>query len=160
MKNWIFLDSKLTVTIFCNPNMVTDIKEVNEHLDYVTNAGVFKTTTKSMIPGQKIAWFNPEAITNIFSYSEMAQKYRITYDLSIEDAFIVHLSDKQVRFTKTNQRLYAYKPLVKKTRNEIVLINMVDKTDLSLLINSMKKQKEQKSYITLLELHHQKISNK
>jgi hypothetical protein len=31
--------------------MVTDIKEVNEQLDLVMNAGVLKTTTKAMIPG-------------------------------------------------------------------------------------------------------------
>jgi hypothetical protein len=55
--------------------MVTDIQEVNEQLNLVTNAGVLKTTTKAIIPEWGLAWFNPEAITNIFSYSEMAKRH-------------------------------------------------------------------------------------
>ena len=33
-------------------------------------------------------WFNEKAITNIFSYAEMADRYRITYDSEKEDAFL------------------------------------------------------------------------
>jgi hypothetical protein len=115
MREWILLNNELTVTIFCNPNMVTDIQEVNKQLDLVTNTGVLKTTTKAIILGWGMAWFNLAAITNIFSYSEMASKHRITYDSTKEDAFTVHLPGRQVKFTKTKQGLYAYKLPIKKT---------------------------------------------
>ena len=148
------------VTIFCNPNMVTNIKEVNKQLDFVTNAGVLKTTTKANIPGWGVAWFNPKAITNIFSYSEMAQRYQITYNLSKENVFVVHLPNRQVKFTKTSQGLYAYKPPIKKTLIEIMLINTVAGNRHFSLINNTREQKEQESCIMLLELCCQKTSNK
>jgi hypothetical protein len=91
---------------------------VNEQLDLVTNAGVLETTRKAIIPGWGIAWFNSEAITSIFSYLEMAQRYRITYDLSTENAFTVHLLDKKIRFTKTSQGLYACKSCIIKKRTK------------------------------------------
>ena len=41
----------------------------------------------------------------------MADRYRITYDSSKEDAFVVHMSDdKQVCFTRLGNNLYVYKP--------------------------------------------------
>ena len=86
---------------------------------------MLKTTTKAMILGWGMAWFNPEAITNIFSYSEMAKKHRITYNSSKEDTFTVHLPGKQVKFTKTDQGLYAYKPPIKKRQNKVTLVNTI-----------------------------------
>jgi hypothetical protein len=72
-------------------------------------------------------WFNHHTITNIFSYVEMAQLHCITYDFNKEDAFIVHLLDKQVKITKTNQGLYIYKPkITKKMKTKVQLNNTID----------------------------------
>jgi hypothetical protein len=68
-------------------------------LDLVTNAKILKTNLKATIPGWSKAWFNLHAITNIFSYVEITKLHQITYNLEKEDAFIVHLPNKPVKFT-------------------------------------------------------------
>ena len=127
MRDWILLDNESTVTIFCNPNMVNDIHETSEEpLNLITNAGILQTTQKATLPGWGEVWFNPQAITNIFSYAEMAKRHRITYDSNKEDAFIVQLPHKQVKFTKTEQGLYIFKPKIKKNKNEIQMVNTIE----------------------------------
>jgi hypothetical protein len=54
---------------------------------------------KADVPGWGEVWFNPTAMTNIFSYAQMVDCHPITYDSTKEDAFIVHLLHKQVKFT-------------------------------------------------------------
>ena len=122
--------------------MAMDIREVKKQLDLVTNAGVLKTTTKAMIPGWGIAWFNLEAITNIFNYLEMAKKYRITYDSSKKDDIVVHLPGKQVKFTKTNQGLYNYRPPIKKRENKIMLVNTIKENKLFFTQQQYKRAKQ------------------
>jgi hypothetical protein len=48
-------------------------------------------------------------MTNIFSYAQMVDRHPVTYDSTKEDAFIVHLLHKQVKFTQENG-LYVYRP--------------------------------------------------
>jgi hypothetical protein len=58
----------------------------------------------------------PDGLTNIFSYAEMAERYKITTDSEGENAFIVHLPDKKVKFEKNENNLYVYTP--KKVKKE------------------------------------------
>ena len=82
------------------------------------------TTHKADLPQWGEVCFNELAITNIISYAEMADRYRITYDSGKEDAFIVHLSnDKDVRFTRLGNNLYVHKPSIKK---QVQLLNTVE----------------------------------
>jgi hypothetical protein len=59
---------------------------------------VLTTKLKADVHGWGEVWFSDEAVTNIFSYVHMKDRHQITYDGSKEDAFIVHLPDKQVKF--------------------------------------------------------------
>jgi hypothetical protein len=43
--------------------------------------------------------FDPAAMTNIFRYAQMVDRHPVMYDSTKEDAFIVHLPHKQVKFT-------------------------------------------------------------
>jgi hypothetical protein len=64
---------------------------------------------KADVPGWGEVWFDPTAMTNIFSYAQMVDRHPVTYDSTKEDAFIVHLPHKQVKFTRENG-LYVYRP--------------------------------------------------
>jgi len=54
-------------------------------------------------------WFDQNAIANIFGFADLVKKHRITYDADIEDAFLVHLENKVVKFKATPEGLYQFK---------------------------------------------------
>jgi hypothetical protein len=85
--------------IFCNPDMVTNIRQTDQELTLTTNAGVLQTNMKVDVPGWGEVWFDPTAMTKIFSYAQMVDRHPVTHDSTKEDAFNVHLLHKQVKFT-------------------------------------------------------------
>jgi hypothetical protein len=89
--------------------MVSNIRETNKILNLTMNAGVLMTKLKADVHGWGEVWFSDEAVTNIFSYAHMKDRHQITYDGLKEDAFIVHLPDKQVKFHHKND-IYVFKP--------------------------------------------------
>ena len=98
MRDWVLLDSDSTDTIFCNPEYVTDIVNVEETLDFGTNGGVLLANQKCNIAGLGQRWYNEDAIANVISLADMTDHHRVTYDSVEERAFLVHKEDKVVRF--------------------------------------------------------------
>ena len=110
MKQVILLDNGSSTSIFANPRMVQDIKEVEVPLQLMTNGGELITTKKATVNGFGEVWFDEDSIANIFSFAELKDKHRITYDSNKEDAFIIHLPNKIVKFARTKEGLYTYQP--------------------------------------------------
>ena len=46
---------------------------------------------------------------NIFSFAELVDKHRITFNSSVENTFLVHQPDKIVKFECTPEGLYMYR---------------------------------------------------
>jgi hypothetical protein len=57
-------------------------------------------------------------------------KHQITYNSNKEDAFTVYLPTQKIKFTKTEQGLYAFKPMIKKRNNKVALVNTIEENKL------------------------------
>ena len=127
MREWILLDNQSSVTVFCNKDLVENIRESTTGSMYLTtNGGTLVTRQKADLPQWGEVWFNDKAVTNIFSYAEMADRYRIKYDSEEDDAFFVYLPNKTVRFERIGNNLYVYKPRNKTIPQRIQLLNTVN----------------------------------
>ena len=102
----ITLDNGSTLSLFCNHEFVKDIRQSNTTLKMRTNAGSKESYQQATVPGFGNVWFHEDVIANIFGFGDLVSKYRITYDSEMEDAFLVHVEHKTVKFTRTPEGLY------------------------------------------------------
>ena len=96
MRESISLDNGSTLSLFCNPELVKDIRQSNTTLKMHTKAGSKESNQQVTMPGFGNVWFHEDAIANIFGFGDLVSKYRITYDSEMEDAFLVHMEHKTV----------------------------------------------------------------
>ena len=96
MRESISLDNGSTLSLFCNPELVKDIRQSNTTLKMHTNAGSKESNQQVTMPGFGNVWFHEDGIANTFGFGDLVSKYRITYDSEKEDAFLVHMEHKTV----------------------------------------------------------------
>jgi hypothetical protein len=114
----ILLDTGSTLkATFMNPELVTDIQVANTPISMRTNAGSKKIELEATVPGFGPTWFDPDQIANIYGFTHLVDKYRITYDSDNEDAFVVHTDSGFIKFRRTSDGLYAYEPTTKFKEN-------------------------------------------
>ena len=69
-----------------------NMHQVNTTLSLTMNAGMMTTKLKAELPGYGTVWFDPQAMTNVLSFGNIAKQYPIQY-LQESDTFQVQLCD-------------------------------------------------------------------
>jgi hypothetical protein len=97
----------LTVSVFKNPNFLSNFQRTNSQLKVHTNG---RTQIFSLIGDNKnvvTVWYNPDSLANIFSLVAVRKLCRITMDTSVEAALCVHCSDGLImKFIEYRSGLY------------------------------------------------------
>ena len=70
-----------------------NVHQVNTTLSLTTNAGVMTTNLKAELRGYGTVWFDPQAMTNVLSFGNIAKQYPVQY-LQESDTFQVQLSNQ------------------------------------------------------------------
>ena len=77
--NWILLDTCSLIDLFCNQSFMHNVHQVNTTLSLAMNAGTTMTNLKAELPGYSTVWFDPQAMTNVLSFGNIAKQHPIQY---------------------------------------------------------------------------------
>ena len=90
MRHYLLLDNQSTIDLFCNPDLLNNIRKVNRTLSMTTNGGCLTTSRMGTLENYGDVWYHEEALTNILSLQNLHQKgYGIQYDNEDKDVFLV-----------------------------------------------------------------------
>jgi hypothetical protein len=110
----IILDSGSNLDTFKNADLVTNIRMSRRPLIMHTNAGTKRIDLEATVPTYRTVRYDPDQIANIFGLGNVVNRgHQVTYDSEKEDAFLMHTANGIVKFERTAEGLYAYKPSTK-----------------------------------------------
>ena len=110
---WILLDLQSTISVFCNCDMLKNIRPSAHVLRAVTNGGFQDSKLVGDFPNLGQVWFNPASIANILLLSAVRKICRVTMDTTKEASLSVHrLDGTQMKFVEHPCGLYVYDPSI------------------------------------------------
>jgi hypothetical protein len=126
LQQWILLDNQSTVNIFCNPNLVTNIRDTPRSLVLKCNAGTVRVNQIADLPGYpEPVWFHSKGIANVLSLSRVAKLFPVTF--SNKDGFIIHKPEGRKHVFRESKQGLLYLDTATKTGDAIMVMTVKDK---------------------------------
>ena len=110
LSDTIILDSGSSSHLFCNRNWLTGVQPSTRATNLQTNGGPIHLNQEGELKAFGTVPFNDQSLTNIFSLALLTDKYRVTFDNAVENAFIVHTPEGIVKFRRDKSDLYTHVP--------------------------------------------------
>ena len=120
---WVLLGKQLTVDVLSNRPLLNNISKSDRALEIFSTGGRTTTTLQGELPGYGTVWFHPGVITNILSLSEISEKYRVSYNITGENKFLVYLKKGNIKSFTQCERCLFYS---KMAAGETLIVNTVD----------------------------------
>ena len=95
---WVLLDNQSTVDVFSNRRLLKNTRKYDRSLENFSTGGRTTTDLQGDLPGYGTVWFHPGGVANILSLSKVTDKYRMSYDSTVENKFLVHLPVGRIRY--------------------------------------------------------------
>ena len=107
--SWLVLDSAATDTVFCNPELLSDIRTVPIPLNIIGTTGSRQTNLIGDYPGLGTVWLDRHGIANIVSLHQVKKQHHITYDSVTSNKFVLTDTNGNIMsFSESNEGLYYY----------------------------------------------------
>ena len=88
----IVLDTGSSISIFYNPDLLKQMGTTSKPLHLITNGGELRANRMEMYHDLQL-WFNSDLITNILSFSSVAEIHRIIIDTAKDKDILVEIED-------------------------------------------------------------------
>jgi hypothetical protein len=108
-RDWLLLDNQSTTDSISNPDLLTNIHQVNGSLTIHTQAGKAVTKLRGTLAGYGDVWYCKKGIANILSLANVQKTREVTYSSKHGNQFEVTKNDGTKRiFKQSKSGLYYY----------------------------------------------------
>ena len=76
----VYLDSAATKSLFCDRDLLSDVRKSKYKTEIQTNAGTGQVTEEGDVPGFKTVMFLEQAMANLLVLNKLCDQYHVTFD--------------------------------------------------------------------------------